>query len=218
MLKKKDLPIPNNYVALLLLIFAYSSVTFYMNNISPFRDLYIDSLRDNLSNVQINIVSERMKLYSWIGYVFIPVIILFRIFLVSVVLYIGVVLSGIKLSFNQLFKTSLLASFLFIIPLIIQVFWIEIYSEGLTLQQMQFFSPFSLLSFFDPKSIDPIWVYPLQAINVFEIVYWFALAYGIYKYTEVKYENSFFLVIKSYLPALMLWIIFVMFLTVTFST
>jgi hypothetical protein len=56
-------------------------------------------------------------------------------------------------------------------------------------------------------------IYPLQTVNAFELLYWFALAYGISKVTKSDLQGGMKVVLSSYVPALLLWIVFVTFLS-----
>ena len=45
----------------------------------------------------------------------------------------------------------------------------------------------------EPASAD--WYYPLQTLNIFELTYWFLLAFGIYKVTKLDFGGSSHLVL-----------------------
>lgn len=60
-------------------------------------------------------------------------------------------------------------------------------------------------------------MYPLQTLNVFELVYWLLLAKGVSEALNRDFTRSFELVMASYGSALVLWIVTVMFLTVTYG-
>jgi hypothetical protein len=55
------------------------------------------------------------------------------------------------------------------------------------------------------------WFYALQTLNMFEIGYWFLLAYGISRITEMNFDRSLRIVVFSYVPALFLWLAVVTF-------
>jgi ABC-type transport system involved in cytochrome bd biosynthesis fused ATPase/permease subunit len=77
--------------------------------------------------------------------------------------------------------------------------------------------PLSLLNIFDYTTLNKILIYPFQLLNVFEIIYWIALAYGISKLINNNFDKAFKIVLSSYIPALIVWVVFVMFLTITLN-
>ncbi|MCY4779867.1 hypothetical protein ORI89_09400 [Sphingobacterium sp. UT-1RO-CII-1] len=188
-----------------------------MNNYSPTKELYYDSLRDNLSEIQIKTLIEQGHRYAWLGYVLLVLLVFLRVSITSAIIYTATTLADMKVRFKDLFSIALKADFIFIIPLVIQVIWINVTPKQLTLEDVQYFAPLSLLNLVNPKGIDALWIYPFQTLSVFEVAYWIALAYGLKQLLNNSLDESFSLVIKSYLPALLLWVAFVMFLTVTIS-
>ena len=57
------------------------------------------------------------------------------------------------------------------------------------LVDLQIFSPISVLNLLEFDYNEKIWIYPLQLLNVFELTYWIALAYGISKLAAAAYES-----------------------------
>lgn len=80
------------------------------------------------------------------------------------------------------------------------------------------FYPLSALNLFDYEQVEPWLLYPLQVLNVFELLYWFALAYGITRVLpEYDLGRAMGLVLSSYGVGLLVWVATVMFLTLTYS-
>jgi hypothetical protein len=92
-----------------------------------------------------------------------------------------------------------------------------LFDQRYTPEEVQLFYPLSFLSAFPIHTISKLWIYPLQVINVFEVFYWFILAYGINKIIVADFNRSLKIVISSYLPALVIWMVFVLFITVTLT-
>ncbi|MGF7029021.1 hypothetical protein L1283_005830 [Sphingobacterium sp. HSC-15S19] len=208
----------NNSIILALLLLSYMGISFYMANISPSKTLYINNLREQLSETEIKSLLKNVDKYAWLGYFLIILTILIRVFIVSFFLFIGTTLSGYEVKFKQLFNISIKADFIFIIPLLIKIFWIQLEINNINIKDIEYFYPLSLIQLINPREIDPLWIYPFQTINLFEVSYWFILAFGIYRITKINYNESLSLIVKSYIPALALWITLVMFFSVTFST
>ncbi len=68
------------------------------------------------------------------------------------------------------------------------------------------FYPLSLLSFFDYFEIDRKWAYPLRALNAFEILYWFALSYGLRFYTRQPRAITWQITGWFYITMFLLWL------------
>ena len=66
--------------------------------------LYYQSFGEQLAIKRIDKILEFSQKWQWLGYVFIPVIVLFRISYTSVFLYIGVFFSELEIEFGKLFK------------------------------------------------------------------------------------------------------------------
>lgn len=62
------------------------------------------------------------------------------------------------------------------------------------------------MHFFDYYSIDHKWAYPLRALNLFEVVYWFALVWGIHHYARKDKKIVWFIVASSYILLFLLWL------------
>ncbi len=180
-------------------------------------DLFFDFFADNLSYERILNIIETSSKWQWINYVILPLIYLLKFFLIASCLSIGTLLFGITISFAYLFRVIIIAEFVFFIPPIIKLFWFGIFHVDYTLQDLQFFSPLSVLSLFDRKTIEPWLLYPLQLLNVFEFAYWLVLAYGLYELTGERYSKMLGLVAASYGTGLLLWVVFIVFLTINLT-
>ena len=170
-----------------------------------------------LSYAQIETILSNQQKYQWVVYLFIPIIYFLKLALITLCLYTGILLSNAKtLSFSKIFSTVVLADILFLIPGVIKIFWF-LFQPDYTLEDLQYFMPGSLLNLFNPKEIEPWLVYPLQSINVWEVAFWFALAYELKAYFQDDFAKSFGTVMASYGSGLVIWIVFVVFLTLNFS-
>ncbi|OYU67086.1 MAG: hypothetical protein CFE22_06315 [Cytophagaceae bacterium BCCC1] len=170
-----------------------------------------------LSYSQIKELLANQEKYQWIGYLIIPITYFIKISLITLCLYTGILLSNSKtLSFSKIFSAVVLADILFLIPGVVKIFWFS-FQPDYTLEDLQYFMPGSLLNLFNPKEIEPWLVYPLQSINVWEVAFWFALAYELKAYFQDDFAKSFGTVMASYGSGLVIWIVFVVFLTLNFS-
>lgn len=86
-----------------------------------------------------------------------------------------------------------------------------------TIKEIQHFSSLSFAQLIGPTNIPKYLLYLCQTINIFEIAYWLVLAAGLVAFLEKPFGKMFKLVMSSYGLGLLLWIVFVSYLTVTFS-
>lgn len=215
-------PIPrNNKIAGTWLFFLVSfftiSISVVGNYILITDDLYFDFFGDQLAYDRIAELIEASNEWRWFGYAILPLFLLLRFFLVASCLSIGTVLSGITVSYANLFRIVMLAESVLFTHTIIKIFWFGAFHIDYTLQDLQFFSPFSVLALVDRESVEAWLLYPLQLLNVFELAYWLVLAYGLYQLTGERYSKMIGLVAASYGTGLLLWVVFVIFLTINLS-
>ena len=64
------------------------------------------------------------------------------------------------------------------------------------------------MHFFDYYEIDKRWGYPLRALNVFEIAYWFLLVEGIHYFARKDKKYVWIIVACSYVLIFFLWLLF----------
>ncbi len=170
----------NNFVRYLIIITIYALISTVINNSIIKDDLYRINLQGQLSDKQMNLILGERQKYTWLAHLISTIIITVKLGLVAFILYSGSIIWGYKTKFSRIFRLVLGVEFIFLIPLIIKIVYFTFTQTDYTLEDVQYFYPLSLLNLFDSKTIDPLWIYPLQVINVFEIAYWFALAYGMW--------------------------------------
>ncbi len=189
-------------------------ITFITNKFLFSDDLYFSFFGEQMKYAQIKSFVEIQDKYQWIAYLLIPVIYLIKFFLLSIVLQAGAIFWNIRITFKKLFQIAVIAEFLFLLPYIIKLIWFLYFVTDYNLMDLQSFYPLSLLNVFGINNT-PQWLhYSLQEINLFEIIYWFLLAYGLSLVTRERISKMFRLVASSYGIALITWIIFITFITI----
>lgn len=196
---------------LLTIIIKYIIDTFLLTN-----DIY-QELFNHLAPERINDILIIVRRFEFLSYVFLCVLLIIKCSVISIIILIGLFLANIKLDYVPVFKTILVCEFIFLLPNIIRVIWFTFFKLNYSYDELQSFYPLSILNFLDINHIDKIWIYPLQLLNVFEITYWIALAYGISKLINNNFDKALKIILSSYIPALVVWVVFVMFLTVTLN-
>ncbi len=210
--------IPQNFLKLYTLFCVIEIfVLFTFQSIILNDDTYFSLLEERLTYEKIEKMINDSKQTQWVGYVLIPFIYFIKVSLMAIILYVGVFFRNIKVSLKDLMFVSLLSEFVFLLSTSIKTLWFLFIQTDYTLQNIQYFYPLSALNLLDYEQVDLFLVYPLQTLNLFELLYWFVLAYGISKLIKTNLEGGMKIVLSSYVPALFLWVVFVTFLTINMT-
>jgi hypothetical protein len=124
---------------------------------------------------------------------------------------------NIETGFKKFFSAAITGEFVFLIPSFIKLLWFGFIKTNYTLQDLQYFSPLSAIGLFNPTELDPWFVYPIQLLNLFEVLYWVVLAYQLKPVLNEDFSGSLGFVGRTYGVGLVIWVILVMFLTVSIS-
>jgi hypothetical protein len=156
---------------------------------------------------------------SWATYAFTPVILLIKFSLISFVIYIGIVFNNIqnKISLGCVFKIVLASEIVFVLGALIKFIWFFLFAGNYDLNDLSFFYPLSLINFFKNGDIARIWIFPMQTVNLFHIGYILLISFGLNKISNIEKTSSDRIVLLSYLPALFLWVVLIVFLTIDVS-
>lgn len=193
------------------------TLAFLIKHLLINKTLYYQSFSDQLSIDQINRMLDMQSKYEYWAYLLLFIFNLIKYSIIALIIQTGIFLWGFKISYSQLFRVVIVAEFIFLFPLIIKLVWFYFVETNYTLEELQQFYPLSILNVFYVKQISQLWFYPLQLLNVFELLYWFILALGISKVIKKDFDKSLRIVLSSYLPALFIWVIFILFITLTLS-
>ena len=169
-----------------------------------------------MATERITKIIEQSHQWQWLVNVFIPIVVSIRVSFTTICLYTGLFVADLKVRFRDLFKVAILADFVFVLAGLVKLVILIFFKEVNTLDDLQF-QPLSLMELFDKDSVDALLVYPLSLINVFELLYWLALAWLLTGVVEKPLGSSLKTVASSYGTGLALWVLFVMFLTVNLT-
>lgn len=205
----------NNFILLLILAFLTlllsEAATFFLD----LNRLLYKNLSEQLTLKQIEAYFATQSRWQWLQYVLLPVVLYLKSTVLAWILAIGVFFYGLELSHKNYWKIVLQAEFIFLVSVLVKILWFVIIQPEFSLEEVQQFVPFSLQSILDTTTI-PSWaLYPLQLLNVFEGLYWVLLAVLLNQASGSK--KGALIVVSSYGPALFIWIIFIMFLTLNLN-
>jgi hypothetical protein len=162
---------------------------------------------------------EGMRRYAWIGFAFTPILLLIKFSLITLVLYTGIIFCNMqdKVSLGSVFKIVIASEIVFVCAGAIKFLWFYLFAGNYDLNDIGFFSPLSLINMFKISEVSRLWIFPLQTVNLFQIIYVISISFGLHKICHVGKPDSDRIVLLSYLPALTLWISLIMFLSIDAS-
>lgn len=179
-------------------------------------ELYYLTFGEKIATERITMIIKLSRNLKWLGYMALPLIVLIRIGFTTICLYTGLFIANLNARFRDLFKVALLADFVFLLAGLVKLVILIFFKEVSTLDDLQF-QPLSLMELFNRESIDQLFFYPLSLISVFEALYWLVLAWLLTEVVEKPFGSALKTVAGSYGTGLLLWVLFIMFLTVNLS-
>ena len=201
-----------NVVILFSLYYYYSQTSLLTEG------LYYQSLGTQLSVGQIEEFLESQQKWQWLTYIILPIIYLIKIFLISATVYIIKIIVGktFKATFSDISLAIIKADMIFLIPAIIKITWFT-FNPAHSLEEIQYFMPGSVFQLFADQEIVPWLIYPLQAFSIWEVGFWLILAFQLKEFFDNDFGRSFQNVMLSYGSGFLVWIVFVVFLTINFT-
>lgn len=173
----------------------------------------VKSYSEQLDISRIAAMISGQKKWFWIGYVLLPIVYLIKFMLISSCILIGSVIRAIHVQFGMVFKTVIIADGIFLAASLMKFFWFLGLNEDFTISNWQSFSLLSLHQLWPAESVE-LWLqYPLQTINIFEILYVFGLTFLLSKFSKIAFSKLLSLVFQSYLIGLCIWVVLVMFIS-----
>ena len=177
--------------------------------------VFYNSFSEQLTYERAMRLFENMKRYTWINYVLMPLLLLIKFTMVSIVLYTGVFFLNLhyRISFGLIFRIVIASEIIFVLAGFVKFFWFYLFAGNYNLDDVSFFYPLSLINLFKISEVSKLWIFPLQSINLFQAAYILMLSYGLNKAGKIEKSESEKVVIYSYLPAFMFWVVLVMFIS-----
>ena len=176
--------------------------------------------KDYPSSVVQNYMDSQKK-WWWVSYAVTPVLIGIKILLVAFCLnFVKIISEKLEdVQFRDILTVVLIAEFVFIIAGFYKFFNFYLIDTDYTLETLQTYYPLSLINYKEAISTEKWLAYPLQLVNVFELMYWGILAWGIWELADKKisYQRSLGYVALTYGIGLLFWVGVVCFLILSVS-
>jgi hypothetical protein len=209
-----------NWLKLFLLITLTNILLVWLSkNLLLNEIVFYNTYSDQLNYERSLKLFQHLKEFAWVSYLLTPIILLIKFSIISFILFIGVVLFNYqsKISLKAIFRLVIASEIIFVFAGFIKFFWFYFVAGNYDLKELSFFYPLSLLNLFKIGEVEKIWVYPFQTINLFQLGYILLVSFGLNKICKVNKNSSERIVIFSYVPALILWVVLIMFLTIDIS-
>jgi hypothetical protein len=178
--------------------------------------VFYNAYSEQLTYDRASQLFNELRSISWVSYVFSPLILFIKYSLVSLVLYIGIIFNNLqyKVSLGSVFKIVIASDIVFLLAGLAKFFWFFLFAGNYNLNDIGFFYPLSLINIFKVEEISKIWIYPMQTVNLFHLSYLLLLSYGLNNVCRIARNDSDKIVLLSYLPGLVLWLTFIMFISI----
>lgn len=178
------------------LLLLYVKITFIENETAAF-----EFLQDRPEGAILRIIST-------LKYLSIPFIYLWKFTVIAFVIWVGCFMFGYRVTYAQCWGVVIGAEFIFLVPEVLKILWFLFIQKDPAYNDIGSFYPLSLIHFVDYYSLDKRWAYPLRALNLFEIAYWFLLVEGIHYFARKDKKYVWVIVSCSYILIFFLWLIF----------
>lgn len=201
----------------LILFFAlytiiFSSTVFSKELLGTDRLIY-SSLADQFTTDQLQEIIRIRNLWGWIFYLILPLFLYMKVLFITILLFSGIFFFEQKMRFRELFNIVLKAEFVFLLSIVLKTLVFYFSKNTYSLADLQNYVPLSLESLFGHENFEPWYIYPMQVVNFFELIYWIILTVLLAKSLQVTKSRAFGIVASGYGSGLFLWVACVMFLT-----
>ena len=181
-------------LCLLTLLLLYVKISFIENETAAF-----EFLLDRPEGAILSFINA-------LQFMSIPLVYLWKFTVISFVIWVGCFLFGYRVTYIQCWGVVISAEYLFLVPEVLKILWFILIVPDPTIHDIRAFYPFSAMSLVDYYSIDKRWAYPLRALNLFEIAYWYLLVRGINHFAKKNIKQIWMIVLFSYVLVFFLWL------------
>lgn len=190
---------------------------YLMNNLVLTDHLYYQSFGEQVAMSRIEQYLAIREKLQYIGYFFIPLAVVIKLLLIAMCLNIGALFADYNISFGKLFKIAILSEVVFILGNAVRLVVLLFFKDVQSLNDIQRFYPLSIMSLANPSDFEKWLHYPLITINFFELFYVLVIAMGISYVTQKSYSSSLKFSLASYGAGLLVWMCFIVFLSINYS-
>lgn len=190
----------------LIIIIFYGLVIFLTEFLILDWDYYYDHFIFRLDNEEeAEKIATKTKNFAPIKGAWLVVSPILYLLFTTFCLHTGLETTKVRLSFLQVLRVVLIASLVFIIPLLVKFFYF-LYLTDFQLSDYNTYSFASLMFLYKNQVNHYALKIILQTFTLFEVLYWLILAQGIKILTKWDYDKSLYMVFISYVIPLLFWL------------
>lgn len=149
-----------------------------------------------------------LQMISGLKFLSVPLIYLWKFTVIGFVIWVGCFMFGYRVTFSQCWGITIVSEFTFLVAELFKISWFLFFETDPTYEDIRGFYPFSLMNLYDYTDIDKRYAYPLRALNLFELAYWFVLVQGVHHFARKEKRIAWFIVLGSYVIIFFLWLWF----------
>lgn len=147
----------------------------------------------------------------------IPLKIVFTVLSITLISYFVYFSFNLKVTFLKILISIIKAQFVFLLSILFEIFHFKIIQPNNTLNDVSSFSSLSVLSLLNYKDIEPWFIYPLQTLNLFEILFVLLFTYFLTKENQVNFIKNLKTISATYFCLMFLWMVFSVFIVLNNS-
>ncbi|QTD38008.1 hypothetical protein JL193_01500 [Polaribacter batillariae] len=209
--------IKKNILLFLILSILTLFLSFLLKYFLEINELISISLAEQFSKEQLQEVTSYNNKAEKLIYIFTPLFLFVKVSIIAAIIDAGCFFFGKEIKYKKLFTIVVKAEFIFLLVIVFKIVWFCFFQINYTLQDLQYFYPLSALNIVGYQGLESWFIYPFQVLNLFEVAYWFILAYLIGKEINDTTDKGFLIVASSYGVGLLIWVVGAMFLTLNMS-
>jgi hypothetical protein len=211
-----DLLATRNIIFLGVVVFMIALINFIIQHTFLNEQLLFNTYGDRIGYDRLKTIFSRWQSQQWLYLAFIPVSFLLKVGFTTLCVTIGAFYFTDTTSFSSNWNICLKVQYIYLLMIVVTFGDLMLLKEVNTVNDLSFI-PFSFTQLLRSDHL-PGWAkYPLQTVNVWELLYCLAGSYLFKLHYQVSYKRALTLFSVSYLIGLFLWVIVVVFLTVQFS-
>ena len=148
------------------------------------------------------------QMLNTLQFLAIPLIYAYKVTVIAFVLWVGAFMFGYRITYKQMWHVALVSETVFLLAEFVKIMWFVLIDRQPEIPEIISFYPLSLMNLFDPTMVTDNLKYPLKALNLFELLYWFVLIEAINITAGKKWSYAFAIVFTTYVPGFIIWVIY----------
>ncbi|MEQ8424940.1 MAG: sulfate ABC transporter permease [Cyclobacteriaceae bacterium] len=149
-----------------------------------------------------------LQILSTLQYLTIPLVYLWKFTVIAFVIWVGCFMFGYKVTYSNCWSIALMSEFIFIIPELLKILWFTVVQSDPEYLEVINFYPLAIINLFDFGDLQKRFIYPLKALNLFEILYWGLLISGVHYFARKSKKIATLIVACSYILLFLMWLVF----------